>query len=91
MVVIDNYQELANAIINQAAQDYRVALVNQHKGDVKTRLKATREIRELRRFFYGKLFEQYTKLNGPNIMAQIRDEVIKYDYDLDALEKSHKE
>lgn len=87
---MNGYQLLANAVVEQAAYDYRRALVAQHNGDVKKRLKATKEIRELKRFFLGSHIKLYTKLDGRKLMEAIKAEVIEFNYDLKALEDSHK-
>ena len=62
------YEALANAIIVQAADDYRKALVgscNDH----------TRSIRSLERFFRSDWFKTLTTVDGEYIMQKIRDEV----------------
>jgi hypothetical protein len=86
--MVDNYQLLANAIIAQAAVDYRKVLVDEHCGSTQ---ESKSKLRELKKFFHGETIKLYTTLNGPELMEAIEQEVIKFNYDLKALYKSRKE
>ena len=83
--MVDGYQMIANSVVEQAANDYRVALVRQHDGDVR----ADAKVEDLEAFFTGKLIKLYTKLDGTMLMRAIKDEVIKHNYDLKAIRDSH--
>lgn len=90
---MDGYQSLANAIVAQAAEDYRVALVEQHRveesEDTKVKERAKANVEKLEAFFTGKRIKLLTKLDGPELMNAIKAEVIEFNYDLKALEDSH--
>lgn len=80
------YELLASAVVIQAVKDYRRALVDYH--ETPTNVCKSR-VRELERFFKGEDIMIYTKLDGERLMERVRDEVIKFNYDLKALYKSH--
>lgn len=82
---MDGYQLLANAVVEQAAEDYRKALVDQHDGMPD----ADAEVRSLERWFAGPVFKLYTRLDGPALAEAIKAEVRQFNYDLKALKKSH--
>ena len=67
-------QLLANAIIEQAAEDYRTSLralkINPRNRE-KLAMKETCE-----RFFQSEWFEVLTKLDGAYLMRRLREEVI---------------
>ena len=81
------YELLASAVVIQAVKDYRIALVDQHEQPLSNVCKS--RVRELERFFKGEDIMIYTKLDGERLMERVRDEVIRFDYDLKALYKSH--
>ena len=90
VVGIECYENLANAVIKKAVQDYRSALVGQHKAKSdQTKEFYERIIRECERFFTGDLFRVYTKLDGKTLMHLVRDELIECNYDLRKLTKLH--
>lgn len=84
--MVDGYQLIANAVVAQAAKDYRQALVDQHNRPSK---KTDKEVAKLERFFTGNTIRLYTKLDGTALMQAIKAEVIEFNYDLKALEESH--
>lgn len=61
------YEAVGNAVVEQAAEDYRKALIQQKK--IEDRIK------ELRRFFEGDDIRLYTNLDGPTLAHQIEDNV----------------
>lgn len=82
---MDGYQLLANAIIEQAANDYRVALVAQHDG-IGT---SDGTVKKLENWFAGPEFRLYSKLDGAWIARRIKAELQKFNYDLDAVRRAH--
>lgn len=78
---------LANAVVIQAVKDYRKALCAQHEQPLSNDCKS--RVRELERFFKGEDIMAYTKLDGERLMERVRDEVLRFNYDLKALYKSH--
>lgn len=91
--MVHNVELLANAVVAQAAHDYRVALIEQHdnvydpEGD--DYKKWTKKVDELERFFTGGDINAWTKLDGVALMGRLKKEVINYNYDLKAITKSH--
>ena len=64
----DPYENLANAIIIQAAKDYRHALKAPGKpGNVKT-------MEECERFFQSQLFRLLTDIDGEALVEELRKE-----------------
>ena len=53
----ENYQDLANEIIAQAARDYERALIKEREGKL--------ERKEIEEFFTGPYFNALTTLDGP--------------------------
>lgn len=80
--MVNNYELLANAIVKQAARDYEKALCEDH--NVSTN-ETRSSIRELERYFKGKLIKIHTQLDGPELMQKIRDNVKAHNYDLKAI------
>ena len=81
-------ENLCNGVIMQAVKDYRHALVDNHEypNDHKTK----RKIVELEKFFRSEDFIFWQpNVSGEALMEAIKDEVIEFDYDLKALNKSH--
>lgn len=66
------YEAVANAVVEQAAEDYRKALCQQKK--IEDRIK------ELREFFEGDDICLYTNLDGPTLMHRIEDNVKACNY-----------
>lgn len=79
---MNRYELLANAVIVQAAEDYRKALVKQKKCNI--------QVEELERFFTGETFNNFTNLDGPELMKKLHTEVIENHYDLKSIERSQK-
>ena len=65
------YYYLANAIIEQAVKDYRLAL-KRYKLDPEKEKNAN-EVAELECFFTSAWFEQLSDLNGKSIMEMVRE------------------
>lgn len=61
------YENLANAIIERAAEDYKAALREKKAIDA--------EINSIERFFYSQYFESLTEVDGPYLMMKIREAV----------------
>lgn len=90
--MINTFKLLGNAVVMQAASDYRVALVNQHVYELEDEEeynKWTNKVDELERFFAGDGIKSYTMLNGTMLMNRLKREVILHNYDLKAIRKSH--
>lgn len=66
------YQNLANAIVIQAAKDYEEALIKEH------RLK--KERKEIEKFFTGDDIKEYTSVDGIALMERIRKELARNGY-----------
>lgn len=88
---IYNCELLCNAVVHQAAMDYREALVRQHDAylehDEKEMQHWDKEVAKLKRFFTGDGITSYTKLNGTVLMNRLQQEIIDYRYDLCALRR----
>ena len=87
------YQELANAIVEQAVKDYRKALVRQYEGrngSEATVKKLNEKVKELEAWFQGPDYCMFTSIDGTWLMRAVKAEVVKFNYDLKALEESHK-
>lgn len=71
----DNYQELANAIVLLAVQDYRKALkkllIFPHNRMM------TSEIRKLERFFRSSYCKSLTDIDAETLIKKLRQEVLK--------------
>ncbi len=67
------YQELANAIIEQAAKDYRIALAYHLKHPVNPRYQ--QNICEIERFFRSDWYDALTDLDGEYLIREIRRRV----------------
>ena len=69
---IENYQELANAIIIRAAKDYRILLRYRQKHPGNTEIE--RSINKLEREIQTPFFHRLTKLNVDEIFSAIKSE-----------------
>ena len=69
----DPYEQLANAIVIQAADDYRIAL-KKIKAHPKDR-KAIDEALEVERFFRSGWYSQLTSVDGEYLIKRLQDEV----------------
>ena len=76
------YELLANAVIAQAAEDYRKALIKQKKYNI--------QVEELEHFFTSEKFNVFTNLDGTELMKKIHAEVIENHYDLKSIKRSQK-
>ena len=68
---MNGYIELANAIIAQAAKDYRAAL-NQLSLNPNDKV-AQRERNSIERFFRSDFFSILTNLNGEVLLAKLKE------------------
>lgn len=75
---LNGYELLGNAIVLQAAKDYRIALRTQHlnPNDKKNNIEVTR----LEKFFSGEYFKTLTSLDGPELADKIKSDLIANDY-----------
>lgn len=85
--MVDNYYLLFNAIVEQAADDYREALIREHIGYKETDY--AMKVGSIERFFKSPEFKTLTKLDGRKLMDAIKAEVIECNYDMEAIRKSH--
>lgn len=69
------YQAIANAVVEQAAKDYRQALLQQKKEPNAPEHAA--RVRDLERFFRSDWYGVLTDLDGECLMAGMRDMVRK--------------
>lgn len=69
----DPYERLANAIIIQAANDYRLAL-RKKKGNPRNS-EANRDVNEIERFFRSGWYQVLTAVDGEHLMDKIRREI----------------
>lgn len=76
----DNYELLANAVIEQAADDYTKALCKMHEWAV--------EVKKLESYFTGKDIAYLTKLDCKQLMVMLQQEAKKYNYNYRAIKKS---
>lgn len=72
------YQNLANAVVERAAEDYIRALCSE-KSDA---------IKSIEKFFKGPLITLYTTLDGRALMHGIQNMVVEYNYDLKKINKA---
>lgn len=66
------WEELANAIIEQAAKDYRAAQKKLKKNPYN--VTAQRTVREVEVFFLSDWFRVLTTVNGPMILKMLKEE-----------------
>ena len=66
------YEAVGNAVVEQAAEDYKRALCAQKKIE--------NQIKELRSFFEGDDIRLYTSLDGPTLMRRIEQNVKACNY-----------
>ena len=67
-----NWEDLANAVILQAVEDYREA-----RGQVRAcpdQKAARRILRETKRFFRSRWFAQLTDISGEQLMEKLKEE-----------------
>lgn len=70
---MDQFEELANAIIIQAAADYRLALKQLRQNPLFQ--PAIRMSYEVERFFRSDWFSILTRINGIELLARLKTEV----------------
>ena len=70
---MDGYERLANAIVLQAAKDFRSALRKIKKNPVNGTAKL--EAMECERFFRSKWYSVLTSVDGEYLMKRLREEV----------------
>lgn len=85
--MVDNYYSFLNAVVKQAADDYRVALIREHDGYKET--DNDMRVHNIERFFKSEQFNKFTKLDGRELMEAIKTEVIECNYDMQTIKKSH--
>lgn len=68
----ENYQDLANEIVAQAARDYERALIKEREGKL--------ERKEIEEFFTGPYFNELTSLDGRALMERIKKTVARNGY-----------
>ena len=69
---MSEYEMLANAIIEQAAKDFRAAQKKLKKNP--NNVTAQRTVREVEVFFLSDWFKVLTAVNGPAILKMLREE-----------------
>ena len=70
---MDQFEGLANAIVIQAAVDYRLAL--KHLRQNPDFQPAISRKHEVERFFHSEWFSILTRIDGPELMARLKMEV----------------
>ena len=85
-MAVENYLALANAIIVQAVNDYRRALVKRALNPESR--SAEYEVKSIERFFYSEYYMMLTDLDPRYLISRIREEVEEdvNAYKLDLLE-----
>lgn len=79
-MVADNYGLLANAVVEQAADDYRKALCKLR--DIEA------EIKSLERFFTGDDIKMYTSLDGSMLLKGLQEQCEEHHYNFTAIKAS---
>lgn len=69
---LDPYQALANAVVQNAAEEYRAALKRLDKDPDNVIAKA--EVQELKRFFRSQWYEVLTEVDGEYLMEMLEKE-----------------
>lgn len=86
-----NFQLLGNAVVEQAANDYRTALCEEHQAWITGREYEAKkwgdEIKALEKFFCGEGIMAFSDINGPVLMKRLYAEVKKFKYDIHVLRK----
>ena len=70
---MSGYEELANAVIIQAAKDFTAAYKRMKRFPNDTR--AQDEVREITKFFCSQWFEVLSDVDGPTLLRKIKDEI----------------
>lgn len=71
----ETWENLANAVIIQAAKDYRIIARRLERFPASE--KSRKELRELEDFFRSDWFKLLSSVNGPAILEQLRKEIRK--------------
>lgn len=79
MVIIDPYQELANAIVLQAVEDFRF-LLKRLSVDPNDSV-ALREMQELELDIHTSFFQCLTTLDIDKLFSDVKDQFLKQDED----------
>lgn len=86
-----NFMLLGNAVVEQAATDYRVALCEAHQAwELGREYQAKRwedEIAMIEKFFCGQGIMAYSEIDGRALMERLQKEVRDFKYDIHALRK----
>lgn len=72
---MDCYDNLANAIIIQAAKDYKTALV--HLCGIPDGIERSKAVRDLETFFCSNWFSVLSDLDGKTLMNKIKEDVLR--------------
>jgi len=70
---VSGYEALANAIITQAAKDFRAAYKRMKRFPNDGR--AQEEVREITKFFCSQWFEMLSDVDGPTLLKKMKDEI----------------
>ena len=70
---MSGYQALANAIIIQAAKDFKAAYKRMKRFPNDSR--AQDEVRDITKFFCSQWFEMLSDVDGPTLLRTIKDEI----------------
>ena len=70
---MSGYEALANAIIIQAAKDFRAAYKRMKRFPNNAR--AQDEVRDITKFFCSEWFEALSDADGPMLLRKIKDEI----------------
>lgn len=73
--MVEAYENLANAIVTRAADDYRLALMEQKKNANDTA--ALEQINECEDFFRSEWMEALTSLDGEALIKRLRMDVLE--------------
>lgn len=79
MVIIDPYQELANAIVLQAVEDFRFLL--KRLSDDPNDSVALSEMQELELDIHTSFFQSLTALDIDKLFSDVKDQFLKQDED----------
>ncbi len=70
---MSGYETLANAIIIQAAKDFRAAYKRMKRFPNDARVQD--EVREITKFFCSEWFEALSDVDGPALLRKMKDEI----------------
>ena len=84
-----NYENLANAVVEQVARDYRRAICRYHNAKTEEGRKRYKdEMDILERWFTGDDIKVYTRLDGTALMNGIKQQCAENNYDLTKIRRS---